>query len=517
VDQNFVSNGSINVEVLIVGAGPAGLAMAITLKQRRPDLHVMMIEKGRSVGNHLLSGAVMDPSALNELIPNWQEEYQGYTPVQKASMYYLTKKHSLPLPHLPNANHYGGCVISLSQLSRYLAQKAESLGVEILTGYVADELIEEQGKVRGIKTGPMGLNKKREKTPQYQPPVEIIAQHTVLAEGAKGLLSDQVIERYGLRSQPQTYGLGVKEVWKVNTKVFEPGRVIHALGWPLPKNTYGGGFIYHGLDHHVMVGMIVGLDAPNASVSPYDLLQRFKHHPKWVSVFENGEPIAYGARVINEGGYQSIPILDFPGGVLIGCAAGFVNIARIKGIHGAMYSGMEAAYAYLQQTSFDTRFRQHHIIAGLKRCRNVRPWFYKGQWLGLFGAAIDQYIFRGRVPYTLRIKDDAASVDLKDTKVLPSHQPDGRISFDLLTMLQLSNTYHQEQEPAHITYHPSQQQAANLVYTYFCPAKVYEINDQFVINAQNCIHCKACLIRNPLQQIQWAHPQGGGGPNYTDT
>ncbi|MDC3180536.1 electron transfer flavoprotein-ubiquinone oxidoreductase [Gammaproteobacteria bacterium] len=511
-----MSQDSISVEVLIVGAGPAGLAMAISLKQRRPDIEVMVIEKGRSVGNHLLSGAVMDPSALTALLPNWQQSYSDFTPVKSSSMYYLTKGYALPVPHLPNASHRGGCIVSLSQLGRYLGKVAQELGVEILTGYVADRLIEDQGGIKGIQTGSMGLDKDRKPTALYQPPVEIRAKHTVLAEGAKGLLADQVIHRYGLRSQPQTYGLGVKEVWRVKPEVFEPGRVIHALGWPLPADAYGGGFIYHGLDHHVMVGMIAGLDAPNPTLSVFDMLQRFKHHPKWSHIFEQGEPIAYGARVINEGGYQSRPILDFPGGVLIGCAAGLVNIAKIKGIHAAIYSGMEAATAYLQQTSFESRFSQHHIVKDLKRCRNVRPWFYRGRYIGLLGVGIDQYLFRGKLPYTLKIKQDADAIRFNH-QVLNQLKPDGKISFDLLTMLQLSNTHHQEQEPSHITYHPVKDNNANIAYTYFCPANVYEINTQFQISPQNCIHCKACIIRNPKDQIHWQHPQGGGGPNYTDT
>lgn len=509
----------LDVDVVIVGAGPAGLAAAIRLKQRNPNLDILVLEKGRSVGNHILSGAVINPQALDVLLPKWRDEYEAVTPVSEERLYYTTRKRAWSLPHFPGASQKGGVVISLSQLTRYLAQQAEQLGVSILSGYVGDRVLLDQARVVGIQTGAKGVD---EQGGADDPGVMIHAKHTMVAEGARGLLSRWLIDHYQLANQPQTYGLGVKEVWQVDPEVFQPGLVIHALGWPVPSDAYGGGFIYHGLDHRVMVGMIVGLDAPNPTMNPFSYLQAFKHHPKWRHYFLNGKPVAYGARVINEGGYQSIPKCEFPGGVLIGCAGGFVNIAKIKGVHAAIYSGIEAAEAYLKKESFDENFKQHPVVLDLYRCRNVRPWFQYGRFIGIMGSGMDQFLFRGLIPYTLTHQPDHLSIKQKGFKVEPVHQPDGKISFDLLTLLQYSNTHHREGQVPHITLKkPDIAVDINQeIYTYFCPANVYEIPEgmnHLQINSSNCIHCKACTIRDPAQNIKWVHPEGGGGPNYTET
>ncbi|MCP8352310.1 electron transfer flavoprotein-ubiquinone oxidoreductase [Candidatus Synchoanobacter obligatus] len=513
---------SLDTDVLIVGGGPAGLAMAIKLRQQTQH-SVYVLEKAQSAGNHNISGAVMDPSALDELLPEWRQEFTHYEDVQSASLYYLTASSHWGLPHLPHAGHQGGVVLSLSKLVRYLAQKAQDLGVDILCGYTGKEIMTEQGRVVGVKTGDFGLDKPGKQAEGYQEGMAIYAKHVVLAEGAYGYLSEQVIQQFQLRSTPMTYGLGVKEVWRVDKKHHQPGRVIHTLGWPVPSDTYGGGFVYHGPDQKVFLGMIIGLDAPNATMNPFKTLQQYKHHPLLKPMLEHGEPIAYGARVINEGGYQSVPKLDFPGGVLIGCAAGFVNIVRIKGIHAAMYSGMAAADAWLAHTSFDDDFRKHRVMKDLYRARNVRPSFRYGIFAGVMLTGIDQYVFRGSAPWTLSHQPDYCAVR-PYPKVINYPAPDGKVSFDLLSMVRLSHTNHREDQPPHLKLKdPSHPIAINqAIYhspeTHYCPANVYEVvQDQFVINASNCLHCKACAIRDPRLNIQWALPEGGGGPNYSET
>lgn len=514
---------TLETDVLIIGAGPAGLAMAIRLKQQQKDLSVYVLEKGQAAGNHSLSGAVMDISALDELLPSWQEQFSGYEAVTKTRFCYLTKTSAYPLPHLPNANHYGCVIVSLSKLVRYLAEVAQSLGVEILNGYTGKTLIEESGVITGIRTGEFGLDKANQPTSQYQEGIDIFAKHIAIAEGAYGYLAEQVIKRFSLRKTPMTYGLGVKEVWRVQPNLHEPGLVIHTMGWPIPSDAYGGGFIYHGPEGKVSLGVIVGLDAPNPTLNPFKTLQQFKHHPILVNTLRGGEPIAYGARVINEGGYQSIPTLDFPGGVLIGCSAGFVNIVRIKGIHAAIYSGMEAANAWVNNMRFDQHFRKHQVVKDLYRARNVRPAFRFGLLPGLVVTGIDQYVFRGNMPFTFKHHPDHQSLS-KDLAPIQYPKPDMKISFDLLTLLQLSNTKHREGQPSHLVLDKPELAIncnAKDYYspeTHYCPANVYEVvADSFVINHTNCLHCKACAIRDPNLNIKWLLPEGGGGPNYSET
>lgn len=512
---------SLHTDVLIVGGGPSGLAMAIRLKQLDPNQEVYVLEKGQSPGNHNISGSVMDPSGMDALLPDWQTSFQDYEAVTRTQMLYLTERSSITLPHLPRANHYGGVILSLSKLTRYLAQRAQDLGVEILSGYSGKTLLEQDGRIIGVKTGDMGVGKDSAPISRYQEGIEIYAKHVAIAEGAYGYLARKIITKYNLENEPMTYGLGVKEIWRVDDQYYEPGLVIHTLGHPVPSDTYGGGFIYHGPDNKVFVGMIVGLDSPNPTMNPFKTLQQYKHHPRFEKLFQSGEPIAYGARVINEGGYQSIPKLDFPGGVLVGCAAGFVNIVRIKGIHAAIFSGIEAANSYLNRQSFDTNFRKHSIVRDLYRARNVRPAFRYGLFAGICITALDQYIFQGRMPFTFGHQQDYLSLNPK-LKAIVYPKPDGKVSFDLLTMVQKTNTNHREDQPCHLKV-VDKDMEKTVIESYqapeshYCPANVYEPGDsQYTINHTNCIHCKACGIRSLKSYIHWELPEGGGGPNYSE-
>ncbi|MCX7354087.1 MAG: electron transfer flavoprotein-ubiquinone oxidoreductase [Alphaproteobacteria bacterium] len=536
---------AMEFDVVIVGAGPSGLASAIRLKQLAAEagaeLSVCVLEKGSEVGAHILSGAVLEPRALNELIPDWKEKGAPLnTPAKEDRFLFLTKTRAIRLPTPPQMHNEGNYIVSLGNVCRWLGQQAEAAGVEIYPGFAAAEVLyDEQGRVAGVATGDMGIGKDGQPTGNHQPGMELRARYTIFAEGCRGSLTKTLFERFNLRegADPQTFGLGIKELWEVDPSKHHQGRIIHTLGWPLDTSTYGGSFLYHLENNQVAVGFVVGLDYENPFLSPFEEFQRFKNHPAIRPIFEGGRRISYGARALNEGGFQSIPKLVFPGGVLIGCTAGFLNVPKIKGSHNAMKSGMLAAEAVFkaatggEDAALDTypeSIKTSWIWDELYRVRNVRPAFHKGMWAGLIYSALDTYLFRGKAPWTFHHKPDNKSLKkAKDAKPIAYPKPDGVVSFDRLSSVFLSNTNHEENQPAHLKLRdPSVAIRVNLAEydapeQRYCPAGVYEIvrdaggeNPRLQINAQNCVHCKTCDIKDPTQNIDWCTPEGGGGPNY---
>lgn len=532
-------------DVVIVGAGPSGLAAAIRLKQLATeyghDISVCIVEKGSEVGAHILSGAVLEPRSLSELIPDWKDQGAPLkTAVTSDRLFYLTKTSKVRLPTPAQMNNHGNYIISLGNLCRWLGEKAEGLGVEIYPGFAAAEVLyNDGGAVRGVATGDMGIGKDGQPTDNYQPGVELLAKHTMFAEGCRGSLTKTLFERFGLRDgvDPQTFAIGIKELWEVDPANHNEGLVVHTVGWPLDSRTYGGSFLYHLEDNQVAVGFVVGLDYRNPHLSPYDEFQRFKTHPTIHPTFEGGRRIAYGARALNEGGYQSIPKLTFPGGTLIGDCAGFLNVPKIKGSHTAMKSGMTAAEAAFdalrsgkdgELTDYLERLKQTWLWSELYRVRNIRPSFRWGLWGGFLYAGLDTYLLRGRAPWTLRHHNDHQSLKKADEcPKIDYPQPDGKITFDKLSSVYLSGTNHEENQPAHLKLKDTSVPIEINLKDYdapeqrFCPAGVYEIvrNDdgsdpRLQINAQNCVHCKTCDIKDPTQNINWVVPEGGGGPNY---
>ncbi|MFN7184921.1 MAG: electron transfer flavoprotein-ubiquinone oxidoreductase [Alphaproteobacteria bacterium] len=519
-------------EVLIIGAGPSGLSAAIRLKQLQPDLSVIVLEKGSEVGAHILSGAVLEPRALNVLIPDWKERGAPlHTPATDDHFSFLTARHRLTLPTPKPMRNEGNYIISLANFCRWLSQQASELGVQIFPGFAAAEVIIEDGAVKGVRTGAFGIDKKGERKPSYQPPMELRAQVTLFAEGCRGSLSEQLMKHFALRAEdaPQTYGIGIKEIWQVAPEHHQPGRVEHTVGWPMDAGTYGGSFIYHLEDCQVAVGYVVGLDYENPYLDPFREFQRFKTHPKIRTLFEGGKRIAYGARALNEGGYQSIPKLTFPGGALIGCSAGFLNVPKIKGTHTAMYSGMMAAEAFTagELAGYETALKNSWVYDELYKVRNIRPAFRFGLWAGLCYAALDTYLFFGRAPWTLKHHkpDHACLKPATECRKIDYPAPDSRVSFDRLSSVYLSNTNHEEDQPAHLTLKDASVPVAVDLAVYagpeqrYCPAGVYEFVEEtgkrrLQINAQNCVHCKTCDIKDPTQNIVWVTPEGGGGPNY---
>jgi electron-transferring-flavoprotein dehydrogenase len=537
---------SMTYDVVIVGGGPSGLAAAIRLKQLAAaagrELGVCVVEKGSEVGAHILSGAVIEPRALDELIPDWKDKGAPLnTPATDDTFLFLTETRSIRLPTPPQMNNHGNYVISLGNLCRWLASQAEELGVEIYPGFAAAEILyDDTGKVAGIATGNMGIGKDGEPTAEYQPGVELRATYTLLAEGCRGSLTKTLLHRFALTKEadPQTYGIGLKELWEVKPENHKPGSVTHTTGWPMDLKTYGGSFLYHLEDNQVVVGFVIGLDYENPYLNPFEELQRFKTHPAIRETFEGARRIAYGARALNEGGYQSIPKLTFPGGALIGDAAGFLNVPKIKGSHTAMKSGMTAAEAVFEAlaqdappaevTGYPERLKKTWLWDELFTARNVRPSFHWGLFAGLLYSAIDTVLLRGRAPWTLhhRRADHLALKRAKDCTPIAYPKPDGKLTFDRLSSVFISNTNHEENQPVHLTLKdPSIPVEVNLgVYdgpeARFCPASVYEFVDapeggkRLQINAQNCVHCKTCDIKDPTQNINWVVPEGGGGPNY---
>jgi len=537
-------------DIVIVGAGPAGLAAAIRLKQIDPGLSVVVVEKAAEVGGHILSGAVIDPVALDQLAPKWRTECpEAKVPVTKDRFLFLTRNWALPLPNvlMPKLmNNHGNFIVSLANVVRWLGQKAERLGVEIYPGFAAAELVvDEAGVVRGIATGDMGVTRDGAPGDDYQPGMELIGRYTLLAEGTRGSLSKQAIARFGLAADagPQKYGIGFKELWRVDPSKHRPGLVQHSFGWPLSNSTGGGSFLYHLGDNQVAVGFVVHLNYANPHLSPFEEFQRFKTHKAVRDVFDGGKRIAYGSRAISEGGYQSVPKLCFPGGVLVGDAAGFVNLPRIKGSHNAMLSGMlvadhlaaalTAGRSGDELTSYDAAWRESAIGKDLYPVRNVKPlWSRFGTLGGIVLGGIEMWLhqlFGGSPLGTLRHgkADHEALEPAAQHAPIAYPKPDGKLTFDRLSSVFLSGTNHKEDQPVHLKVADPllQLRSEHDVYggpsTRYCPAGVYEWIEgpegpRFQINSQNCVHCKTCDIKDPNQNITWTTPEGSGGPNYAN-
>ncbi len=540
---------SMEFDVVIVGAGPAGLAAAIRLKQLAPDLGVVVVEKGSEVGAHILSGAVIDPIGLDRLIPEWRTEDPPIkTAVRDDRFYWLGQSAALRLPNImmpPLMSNHGNFIVSLGNVCRWLATKAEALGVEIYPGFAATEVLtDDSGAVSGVATGDMGIGKDGKPRNDFTRGMELRAKYTLFAEGARGNLSKQLIAKHGLadRREPQKFGLGLKELWQVAPDKHQPGLVQHSFGWPLDNATGGGSFLYHFDDNLVSVGFVVHLNYANPYLSPFEEFQRFKTHPQMRATFEGGKRLSYGARVITEGGYQSVPKLSFPGGALIGCAAGFVNVPRIKGSHNAILSGMLAAEhaaealsesrANDELASYDAAWRDGDIGRDLWRVRNAKPlWSKLGTLLGIAAGGLDMWC--NTLGFSLmgtlgHGKSDAETLKpAAECSPIAYPRPDGKLTFDRLSSVFLSSTNHEEDQPPHLHVSDMALQKASEHDVYagpsarYCPAGVYEWVEEggqprFVINAQNCVHCKTCDIKDPNRNITWVPPEGGGGPKYSN-
>ncbi|WP_089084406.1 electron transfer flavoprotein-ubiquinone oxidoreductase [Aquitalea magnusonii] len=533
-------------DVVIVGGGPAGLSAAIRLKQvaeqNGQEISVCLLEKGSEIGAHILSGAVIETGALSELIPDWKEKGAPLnTPALSDRFLYLTETESIQLPTPPQMHNHGNYIVSLGNFCRWLGEQAEALGVEIYPGFAAAEVLyHADGSVKGVATGAMGTGKNGDQP--GEPGMELWAKQTIFAEGCRGSLTKMLFERFGLRdgADPQTYGIGIKELWEVKPEHHKPGTITHTVGWPVDTATYGGSFMYHLEDNQVVVGYVVGLDYTNPYLSPFEEFQRFKTHPAIKGVFEGGRRLSYGARALSEGGIQSLPKLTFPGGLLVGDTAGFLNVPKIKGTHTAMKSAILAADAVfallqanpaaqgLEASAYSASFKQSWLHEELHQVRNIRPSFRWGLWPAMIYSAIDTFLFRGKAPWTLRHKhaDHEALRPASECTRIDYPKPDGVLTFDRLSSVFISNTNHSEDQPPHLKLKDASVPISFNLAKYdapeqrYCPAGVYEIVGQeegsprLQINAQNCVHCKTCDIKDPSQNINWCTPEGGGGPNY---
>ncbi|MDR0673047.1 MAG: electron transfer flavoprotein-ubiquinone oxidoreductase [Zoogloeaceae bacterium] len=532
-------------DVVIVGGGLSGLSAAIRLKQLAAEagkeLEVCVLEKGSEVGAHILSGACFEPTTLTELIPDWKEKGAPLTvPTIDDNFILLTERRAIKMPTPPQMENEGNYIISMANLCRWLGEQADALGVQIFPGFAAAEVLyDEAGGVRGVATGDMGIGKDGQQTANYQPGYELTAKQTIFAEGCRGSLTRDLFERFDLRkdAQPQTYGVGIKEIWEIEPAKHKPGKLVHTIGWPLGAATYGGSALYHMENNQIAIMFVVGLDYKNPWLSPFEEFQRFKTHPAIRPLLEGGRRLAYGARSLSEGGFQSIPKLTFPGGLLIGDTAGFLNVPKIKGGHTAMKSGMlaaEAVFEHLQKedagtevTAYSDNIRKSWLWKELYEARNIRPSFRWGMWFGLGYSALDTYLFRGRAPWTFSILPDHEEIEEKEFHPKIDYpKPDGVITFDRLSSVFLSNINHEENQICHLRLRDESAPVNINLKKYaapetrYCPAGVYEIlgeeegNPRLQINAQNCLHCKTCDIKDPTQNIRWTTPEGGSGPNY---